>query len=198
MFDLGIAAVGTGLLAWAAVEDARSRKIPMAAGMGMLLLGLAVLVEASLYTWAAYYLLAILCTRGGVWRYVLVGASLLMVFVYTWEGLPLVVGVLFVASLVWMEWIGGGDAQLAAGLIGIGHDWNVLGMVFGLTIVVGVLLTIVRRGGVAAGLRRLAWVAGHLGESPDNEAIRTPWGIVAAVAGIGYLWLWALALRGSG
>jgi hypothetical protein len=194
MFEIGVAVAGTGLLAWAAVEDARRRKIPVAAGFGTLLLGLAVLVEASLYTWAAYYLLAIWCTRGGVWRYVLVAASVLMVFLYPGEGLPLVVGVLFVATLFWMKWFGGGDAQLATGLIGIGHDWKVLGMVFGLTIVVGVLLTIVRRGGVAAGLRRLAWVAGHLGESPDKEAIRTPWGIVAAIAGVSYLWLWVLVL----
>jgi hypothetical protein len=194
MFEIGVAIAGTGLLAWAAVADARRRKIPIVAGFGMLLLGLAVLVEASLYTWAAYYLLAIWCTRGGAWRYVLVGASLLMVFEYTWEGLPLVVGVLFVASLFWMKWIGGGDAQLATGLIGIGHDWNVLGMVFGLTIVVGVLLTIVRRGGVVEGTKRLAWIARHLGESPDEQAIRTPWGIVAAIAGVSYLWLWVLVL----
>jgi hypothetical protein len=71
-------------------------------------------------------------------------------------------------------------------------------MVFTQTVVTGVLLTIIRRGGVAAGLRRLGWVAEHLGESPDREAIRTPWRIVAAVAWISYLWLWALAFRGSG
>jgi hypothetical protein len=194
MFDIGVAVAGSGLLAWAAVEDARRRKIPMAAGVGMLVLGLAVLVQASLYIWAAYYLLAIWCTRGGIWRYVLVGASLLMVFLYPWEGLPLVVGVLFVATLFWMKWFGGGDAQLATGLVGIGHNWIVLGMVFGLTIAVGVLLTIVRRGGVVEGTKRLAWVARHLGESPDEEAIRTPWGIVAAIAGMCYLWLgvWVL------
>ena len=194
MFQLVVAAVGSGLLVWAAVEDARRRKIPVVAGFGMLLLGVVVLVKASLSIWAAYYLLAIWCTRGGVWRYVLVGASLVMVYLYTSEGLPLVVGVLFVATLFWRKWFGGGDAQLATGLIGIGHDWIVLGMIFGLTIAVAVVLTIVRRGGVVEGTRRLAWVAGHLGESPDEEAIRTPWGIVAAVAGMSYLWLWALVL----
>jgi Flp pilus assembly protein protease CpaA len=194
MFEFMIAVLGTGLLIWAAVVDLRDRKIPMAAGFGLLLLGLVVLIVESLYLWAAYFVLAVWCTRGGIWRYVLFGASLLMIFQYTSEALPLIVGVLLVSILFWMKWFGGGDAQIATGLIGIGHDWIVLGMVFGLTIVTGIILTMVKRGGVVEGTKRLVWVAGHLGDTPDGEAIRTPWGVVAAVAGVSYLWLWALVL----
>jgi hypothetical protein len=160
----------------------------------MLLLGLVVLVVESLYIWAAYFLVAIWSTRGGMWRYVLFAASLVVVWLYGWEALPMVCGVLFVATLFWMKWFGGGDAQLAMGLVGIGHDWPVIGMVFGLTIAAGIARTVIRRGGVVRGARRLVWVAGHLGDPPDEEAIRTPWAIVAAIAGVSYLWLWALVL----
>jgi Flp pilus assembly protein protease CpaA len=192
--ELVIAVVGTGLLVWAAVEDIRQRKIPVAAGFGMLLLGLAVLIWQSWYIWAAYFAVAVWCTRGGPWRYVLVGASLAVLWLYTWEAVPMVVGVLFVSTLFWMKWFGGGDAQLAMGLVGIGHDWLVIAIIFGLTIVVGIVLTIVRRGGVVEGTKRLAWVARHLSEPADAGAIRTPWAIVAAVGGVTYLWLWALVL----
>jgi hypothetical protein len=194
IFEIAVAVVGTGLLVWAAVEDVRRRKVPVIAGFGMLLLSLIVLVVQSWYIWAAYFVIAVWCTRGGIWKYVLVAASLVMVWLYPWDALPIVAGVLFVSTLFWMKWFGGGDAQLAMGLVGIGHDWIVLGILFGLTIVVGIVLTIVRRGGVVEGAKRLAWVAGHLGERADAEAIHTPWGIVAAVAGVTYLWLWALVL----
>jgi len=193
-FNFGAAMLGTGLLAWAALADARTRKVPVAAGLGMLGLGLVVLVREGWVFGAAYYLLAIWCTRGGAWRYVLIAASGVMLWLYPWEAAPFVLGVLFVSTLFWMKWFGGGDAQLAIGLIGIGHDWVVLGLLFGLTILASFALTIVRQGGVVQGAKRMAWVARHLGEDADAQAIRTPWAIVAAVAGVSYLWLWALVL----
>ena len=190
-FNIGVAVLGTALLAWAVAADARTRKVPMLAGLGMLGLGLAVLLREG-WIGAAYYLVAIWCTRGGIWRFVLGAASVVMLLLYTWEAAPFVLGVLFVSTLLWMKWFGGGDAQLAIGLIGIGHDWVVLGLLFGLTILVGVALMIIRQGGVVQGAKRMAWVARHLGEEADAQAIRTPWAVVAAVAGVSYLWLWAL------
>ena len=83
---------------------------------------------------------------------------------------------------------------MAFGLIGIGHDWFILTMLFGLTILAGVILAIRKQGGVEQGVRRLISVARRLGEPPDDEAIRTPWGIIAAIGGVSYLWLWALVL----
>jgi hypothetical protein len=194
IFNIVIAALGTALLVWAAIVDSRTRKIPVAAGFGMLGLGLAVLVKEGWYIWAAYYILAIWCTRGGVWQAVLVVASIGILWAFEWEAAPLVLGITFVSLLFWRKWFGGGDSQLAFGLIGIGHDWLVLALLFGLTIVLGVGLTIIRKGGVQQGVKRLVSVARRLGEEPDSEAIRTPWGIVAAVAGVSYLWLWALVL----
>ena len=196
IFNIIIAALGTALLVWAAIVDSRTRKIPVAAGFGMLGLGLAVLVRdgGAIPFWAMYYLLAIWCTRGGVWQPVLVVASIGMLWAFEWEAAPLVLGNTFVSLLFWRKWFGGGDSQLAFGLIGIGHDWLVLALLFGLTIVLGVGLTIIRQGGVQQGVKRLVSVARRLGEEPDSEAIRTPWGIVAAVAGVSYLWLWASVL----
>ena len=196
IFNIIIAALGTALLVWAAIVDSRTRKIPVAAGFGMLGLGLAVLVrdDGVIPFWAMYYLLAIWCTRGGVWQIVLVVASIGMLWAFEWEAAPLVLGITFVSLLFWRNWFGGGDSQLAFGMIGIGHDWLVLALLFGLTIVFGVGLTIIHRGGIQQGVQRLASVVRRLGESPDSEAIRTPWGIVAAIAGVSYLWLWALVL----
>jgi len=194
IYKIIVAALGTGLLIWAAIVDSRTRKIPVAAGFGMLGLGLVVLLWESWYLWAAYYVLAIWCTRGGIWKMVLVVASLGMLLIEGWEAAPMVAGILFVSFLFWQKWFGGGDSQLAFGLIGIGHDWIVLAILFGLTIIFGVLMTIIRRGGIRQGVERLASIARRIGEEPDSEAIRTPWGIVAAVAGVSYLWLWALVL----
>ncbi len=47
IFNIIIAALGTALLVWAAIVDSRTRKIPVAAGFGMLGLGLAVLVKGA-------------------------------------------------------------------------------------------------------------------------------------------------------
>lgn len=193
-FEVAQAAVGTALLAWAAVEDARTRTIPRLAGLGMLLLGLIALaqwksgmgIERAAY--AVYFLTAIWSTRGGAWRYVLVAASTVMLYLFGENGAPLVVGVLFVCALFWMKWFGGGDAQLAMGLVGIGHDWLVLALLFGLTIAVGMALTIARQGGVVKAGARMLWVARHMHEPPDEQAIHTPWAVVAAVAGVAYLW----------
>ena len=196
IFNIVVAALGTALLVWAAIVDSRIRKIPVAAGFGMLGLGLAVLVKGrwNIPFWVMYYLFAIWCTRGGVWQIVLVVASIGMLWAFEWEAAPLVLGITFVSFLFWRNWFGGGDSQLAFGLIGIGQDWLVLALLFGLTIVFGVGLTIIHHGGIRQGVQRLAYVAQRLGEEPDSEAIRTPWGIVAAVAGASYLWLWALVL----
>lgn len=162
----------------------------------MLGLGLAALIKEGWWIpfFAVYYLLAIWCTRGGVWQYVLLIASAGMLWAFGWEAAPLVVGILFVSFSFWNGWFGGGDSQLAFGLIGIGHDWYVLVLLFGMTILLGVILTMVQRGGVKQGAQRLLSVAKRLGEEPDSEAIRTPWGIVAAIAGVSYLWIWALVL----
>jgi hypothetical protein len=195
-FEIFIAGLGSVLLLWAAVTDYRTRKIPVVAGFGMLGLGLAVLIiERELIPFfALYYLLAIWCTRGGAWQYVLLAASAGMVGAFGWDAGPLVGGVLFVSYAFWNGWFGGGDSQLAFGLIGIGHDWFILGMLFGLTILLGVFLTIKKQGGVKQGMQRLLSVARRLGEEPDDDAIRTSWGIVAAIAGLSYLWFWALVL----
>ena len=193
-FEIAVAVLGTAALVWAAGVDVRTRKIPAPAGFGMLGLGLLVLLWEKWYIGAAYFVLAIWCTRGRGWQYLLLAGSAVMLWTYQWEGAPLVAGVLLVATIFWMKWFGGGDAQLGMGLIGVGHDWLVLGLVFGLTILVGIVMTVVRRGSVTEGVRRLVWVARNLSAEPDSDAIRTPWAVVAAVGGIVYLWLWALVL----
>lgn len=194
IFEIGLALLGTAALVWAAVVDVRTRKVPAPAGFGMLGLGLLALLWEQWYIGAAYFVVAIWCTRGGAWQYLLLAGSAVMLWTYQWEAMPLVVGMLLVATIFWRKWFGGGDAQLAMGLIGVGHDWWVLGLVFGLTIVVGIVMTMVRRRSIAGGARRLVWVARNLSAEPDGDAIRTPWAVVAAAGGVVYVWLWALVL----
>lgn len=195
-FKLIIASAGTVLLIWGAMGDIQNRTIPVPVGFGMLVLGLAVLIKDSWWIpyFAIYFLFAIWCTRGGIWKYLLIAASLGMLIAFGWEAAPLVAGIVFVAFLFWQKWFGGGDAQLAMGLMGIGQDWIVLAMLFGTTIIAGITETMIRRGGVVEGAKRLAWVAGQLGAEPDDEAIRTPWGVIAAIVGVIYLWIWVFLL----
>jgi Flp pilus assembly protein protease CpaA len=193
-FEIAVAALGTAALAWAAGADVKTREIPAPAGFGMLGLGVLVLLLEKWYVGAAYFVLAIWCTRGKGWQYLLLVGSAVMLWAYQWQAAPLVVGVLLVTMIFRMKWFGGGDAQLAMGLVGVGHDWLVMGLVFGLTILVGIVTVIVRRGSVTEGARRLLWVARNLNAQPDSDAIRTPWAVVAAIGGVAYLWLWAVVL----
>ncbi|MEW6567696.1 MAG: hypothetical protein AB1449_05930 [Chloroflexota bacterium] len=194
IFEIAVAVLGSAALAWAAAADVKTRKIPAPAGFGMLGLGLLVLLVEKWYVGAAYFVVTIWCTRGKGWQYLLLVGSAVMLWAYQWQSAPLVVGVLLVAMIFWMKWFGGGDAQLAMGLVGVGHDWLVLGLVFGLTILVGIAMTVARRGSVTEGARRLVWVARNLSAEPDGDALRTPWAVIAAGAGVVYLWLWALVL----
>jgi hypothetical protein len=141
-YELIIAALGTGLLVWAAVQDVRRRTIPVLAGFGMLLLGLVVLIAQSRYLLAGYFVVAIWCTRGGVWRIVLAAALIVVLWLGGRDAVPLVLGTVFVAILFWRMWFGRGDAEVALGLMGVGHDWLVVGLVFGLTILTGIVLTV--------------------------------------------------------
>jgi hypothetical protein len=179
----------TLLLIWAAWVDIRTRQIPVIAGYGILTLGLIVLLLNQLWIEAVYYALAIWCTSGGVWKTVLSIASLILVFIRGEEVIPLVLGVLIVAIFFWMNRFGGGDSQLAIGLIGVGHDWPVLAFLAGTTILAW-LIIVFRKHGITSGLKRMAFVFQRIDEQADADAIRTPWAVIALIGGTLYLWVW--------
>jgi hypothetical protein len=190
-----VASFATVLLLWAARVDYRIGKIPRGAGFGILAIGLFVLLWNQMWVEAVFYVVAIWCTSGGIWSLVLILASIMTMSIQGESSLPLVVGIVFVSLFFWMRWFGGGDAQLAIGLLGIGHDWMILVLLVGCTIIsMGVL--VFRRHGLLNGLRRLRYVFQNLGSKPDADAIHTPWAVIALIAGI--LYLWFLPLFGGG
>jgi hypothetical protein len=191
-----VAGVTTVLLLWAARVDFRIRKIPRRAGFGLLAIGLFILLWNQLWVEALFYVVAIWCTSGGVWSLVLILASIMTVFLRGESSLPLVIGIVFISLFFWMRWFGGGDAQLAIGLVGIGYDWMILALLAGCTILLmGVL--VFRRHGFIHGLKRIRYIFLNLGARPDVNAIRTPWAVIALIAGILYLWIWPLFGGGS-
>jgi Flp pilus assembly protein protease CpaA len=189
--NLFIAILVTLLLIWAAYVDLKTRLIPKGAGYGLLLIGLLVLLWNQLWVEAAYYVLAIWCTSGGIWRLVLILASAVTIFIRGEASIPLVLGILSVSAAFWARRFGGGDAQLAIGLIGVGHDWPILLFLLGATSVIGVIV-VFHRLGFIAGINRFIVVFQKFLEKPDEDAVQSPWGGIALIAGTLYLWVWPI------
>ncbi len=185
----------TVLLIWAARVDYRIRKIPRGAGLCILSIGLFVLLWNRLWVEALYYVLAIWCTSGGIWSMVLILTSMAVLYIGSASSIPLVLGIVMVSVFFWMRWFGGGDAQLAIGLVGIGHDWPVLVLLVGCTIIWMVIL-VFRKHGFPDGLKRLRYVFLNLDAKPDVHAIRTPWAVIALISGVLYLWFWPVVSGG--
>jgi len=186
LIEYVLAVLATGALVWAAVRDVRSNLIPQIAGFGVLAIGLGYLLLNGLWLESAFYLSAIWGSRGGVWRLpILVLAVLLLA-----QGVgkaPFVIGVLYALVIFELGWFGGGDSQLAFGLIALGRDFWILGYLFGGTILLGLIAMFLRRG-FGGGFKRFWWVLKNL-NSPDREAIRFPWAILASTGGLIYMWV---------
>lgn len=181
-----IAILISGALVWAAVRDVQTRLIPRIAGFGVLAIGLGYLLLNSLWLESVFFLTAIWGSRGGVWRIpVLVMAVLLLA--NDLALLPYVLGILYVQVIFDLGWFGGGDAQLAFGLIALGRDWWILAYLFGGTILLG-LLMVFREHGLSGGLGRLRWVLKNMNAS-DGEAIKVPWAVLASTGGLAYIWV---------
>lgn len=181
-----LSVVVTAGLTWSALVDLRSRRIPWIAGYGVLSAGLLSLLLSRLWLPAAFYVAAIWATGGGLRR---LPMMLLTVPLFVDErGIsPMIMGILFVAAIFEMGWSGGGDAQLAFGLVALARDWWIFMYLFGGTILLALTLVFVRCG-FRAGLKRLWWVAKHL-EATDEAAIHMPWAIIAALGGVAHFWI---------
>jgi hypothetical protein len=190
MFELTIEHIFSVLtsvaLVWAAVRDIQTSFIPRIAGFGVLAIGLGYLVLNSLWLESVFFLVAIWGSRGGVWRIpVLVLAVLLLA--NDLASLPYVLGILYVQAIFDLGWFGGGDAQLAFGLIALGRDWWILAYLFGGTILLGLML-VFREHGLSGGLGRLRWVLRNM-SAPDEDAIKVPWAVLASTGGLAYIWV---------
>jgi len=186
---IGLYVFASAALIWAAYTHFKTRQISVVAGFGFLGLGLVFLLIGRLYIHALFYLLAIWGSRGKMWSVPIVVLGM-AVLILDLSSLPFVLGVLFVLLIFWMGWFGGGDAQLALGLMAMANDWWIVAYLFGGTILVAVVLSIVKRGGIMPAIKRLSLVLKNIGKEPDQEALRIPWGILAAAAGLVYMWIW--------
>jgi len=155
-----LAVLATVALVWAAVRDVRTNLIPCIAGFGILAIGLGYLLLNTLCLESAFFLAAIWGSRGGVWRLpVLILAFLLLAKGV--ESTPFVIGILYVMAIFELGWFGGGDSQLAFGLVALGRDWWILAYLFGGTILVGLTEIFLRRG-FGGGFKRFWWVLRNL------------------------------------
>jgi hypothetical protein len=175
-------------LIWAASNDFTTRQVSVATGIGMLAIGAISLSIGKHWLPLGFYLAAIWGSRGGIWRVLVFVLAILVVGQGGLGGVPLAVGIIYALSIFWLGWFGAGDAQLAFGLVALGQDWWILGYIFGGTILLAGVLLVLRRGFVGAG-KRIQYVVANL-HSPDEEAIRVPWAVIAALGGIVHIWLW--------
>ena len=177
-------------LLWSAVADVRARRVPRMAGWGVLAAGLGALLVGERWLGALLYISLIAGSgyRGSLPVLGLGGLGAIAI-ANTADSTPLAVGLGYVFIMFRLRWLGGGDAQLAMGLVAIARDWMMLGYLFGVYILVAVVVMLARRG-LAGSARRWRWVAGHLaGAESDPEAIRVPWAAFACLGGWAYLWL---------
>lgn len=188
-------AIGTALLAilllgWAALADLARCRIPRPAGYGMLGLAAGTLAVDQRWVGLAAFLLTLWCSRGGVWWRLLVGVLAVSLPAAGWQLLPLWTGLLAVGEAFRRGWLGGGDAQLALGLVALRPERWVVLVLAAVTVLAGVLVMVARGGGLVGGWKRMLAVSRRLGQPPDGEAVRSPYGVVVLTAGV--LALWAL------
>jgi Flp pilus assembly protein protease CpaA len=173
-------------LIWAATGDIRNRKIPKPAGFGLLVIGLVFLLIHKMWLEAIFYLAAIWGSRGGWWRILYILLAIILVY-RDLDSLPLVVGILYVLGMFELGWFGGGDAQIAFGLVAIAADWwIVIYLLIGANILV-IVLSIIRERSVVGAVKRIWWAVKN---PPDERALKTPWVVFAAAVGLIYLWIW--------
>ena len=175
-------------LVWGAAQDWRTRQIPLAIGVGILTAGLAFLLLRGQWLTATFYLVAVWGSRGGLWKLPVLVLLIVLVVEGGLDTVPFVLGILYILSIFWLGWFGGGDAQIAFGLVALAADWWILAYLFGGTILLA-LVMIVRSRGFRGAVKRVGRILGSL-KSPDKEAIRVPWAVLAAVGGMMYIWVW--------
>ena len=181
----------SSLLIFSAYSDFRTRKIPFAAGIGLLLTAAIILCLQKMY-WEAFFLVAaVLGSRGGLWSLLSYLVAIFLIGVVgESNALPMIVGILLFNLMFSMRWIGGGDAQVAFALIAVAHDWTMLYLVLGMAVLAGLVL-VFRKYDLKSGLSRLWVVTRRLNKdsSSDDDAIRSPWIIWASLGGMIYLYL---------
>lgn len=188
--DWGLSGLVSAALVWAALSDWKTLRIPRAAGWGVLAAGLVSLLVQGLWLEALLLVGVVLASSlRGAGSFLLVLILGGVVLTNHPESLPLVVGLGYVFLAFRLGWLGGGDAQLALGLLALARDWWMPALLFGVYGLLSLGVVLARRGPVGAAWR-LVWVGRHLDQAgSDTEAVRVPWAVAAGICGLSYLWL---------
>lgn len=193
LLTISVYAIFSGLLVWAAFEDLRTRLVPYAAGYGLLLVAIADMLARGYWPEALFFVIAILGTRGGLAMAVAIVSGIVLYEVRGEQVAPLLVGLFVTYNLFRLRWIGGGDAQVAFALIALANDWAMLWILSAGTFLTWVLLSFVRS--PLNALRRMKVVFQNRNRPPeeDEDAIRGPWVVIGALAGMTYFLIQMLA-----
>ena len=171
-------------------SDLKERKIPKYIGICSVLLGLIALIYNKHYWLAAFYVLAVYAPSMLALRIALICFGFI---VYSQEGmasLPLMISLGVTLFFFNRGLIGGGDTQMAFGMLGIEHQsWNISIIICVITIVTNIMLCI-RKFGIKKSFSRIKTVGKSITSrkkiEEDKDRLRSPFLVTLTAAWITY------------
>jgi len=131
-------------------------------------------------------------SRGGLWGLaaVVVALATLAVPGLVADAYPFILAIFFVIAMFSFGVFGQGDAVLAFGLLSIAYEsrlWMPLALLG--TSILGIVTLVWKRSPKEI-LDRATHILKNFGSiEKDEEAVKFPWAVIAAVIGLVYLWL---------
>jgi Flp pilus assembly protein protease CpaA len=181
----------SGLLIYAAVEDLRKREVPYVAGISLMLFGAFTLIWDQHWLLVAFYLSAVIGSKGGVWGLLpaVFGLSVLAVPGLMGEAYPFIIAIFFVNMMFGFGAIGEGDAVLAYGLLAIAYESRLwMPLVLLGTSLLGIIPVFWKRSPKEV-INRVGDIFQNFGQiEEDEEAVLFPWAVIAAGIGLVYIW----------
>ncbi len=190
--NLALKLIISGLLIYAAAVDLKKREVPNVAGIGILLIGAATLFWEQHWLLGVFYLVAVMGSRGGLWGIAAVAAALTTLAVpgLVTEAYPFILAIFFIITMFRFGVFGQGDAVLAFGLLALAYSdglWMPLALLG--TSLLGIIPLVWKRSPKEI-LERATYILKNFGSiEKDEEAVKFPWAVIAAVLGLVYLWL---------
>ncbi len=182
----------TGFLIYAVVIDLSKKEVPYLSGIGMLLMGAIALFINQHWLLVLFYLVAVMGSKGGVWGLltIVIALTTLSVPGLMSEAYPFILAVFFIMTMFRFKVFGQGDAVLAFGLLAIAYEdglWMPLALLG--TSLLGIIPLFWKRTPKEA-FDRAVMILKNFGKiEEDEEAVRFPWAVIAAVIGLVYLWV---------
>ncbi len=190
--NLALKLIISVLLVYAAVEDILKREVPYVAGIGIMLFGAFALFLEQHWLLGVFYLVAVMGSRGGLWGLAAVAAALTTLAVpgLAAEAYPFILAIFFIVTMFRFGVFGQGDAVLSFGLLAIAYKdglWMPLALLG--TTLIGIVPLVWKRSPKEI-LDRATHILKNFGSiEKDEEAVKFPWAVIAAVLGLVYLWL---------